>query len=212
MDNSGQQLKQLLHNKQNQHRSQRRIFHRQAKRHGKLGHFVRQRIQNFTQSGDHIAVPGNLTVHGIGQAGHSQDSPGGIVLAGGFRPEIGGHIHRDQRQPEQTQQIGDRKDFFFPVAYKHGHFLRRQTHTFCHNEAIIIPILCLIPGKTVEPAKFYCPLTERFAARGYCRARCFQVCLSRCPVMGSPESCWKEERESAVASSRRPLLPGIPML
>ena len=109
------ELKQLLDDEQRQHREQLGMLQGKAYRQGELGDLIRQGVENFSQSGDHIEVPGDLSVDQIRQAGNRHDRPGGDILVGFGGAQIDVNIHGNQRQPEQAQQIRNGENFLFPV-------------------------------------------------------------------------------------------------
>ena len=59
MHRAHNELKQFLDDEQRQHREQLGMLQRKAHRQGELGDLIRQRVEDFSQRGDHIEAPGD---------------------------------------------------------------------------------------------------------------------------------------------------------
>ena len=124
MHRARDELKQFLDDEQRQHREQLGMLQRKAHRQGELGDLIRQRVEDFSQRGDHIEAPGDFSVDQVCQAGNRHDRAGGDILIGLGRAQIDVNVDGNQRQPEQAQQIRNGENFLFPVLDVHGSFLR----------------------------------------------------------------------------------------
>ena len=89
-----------------------------------MGQFVGNGVKDLADRGDHVKVPGNLSVNHVGQAGYGKNGTCDKVITHFRGIEVDDHIHRDQNQTEQAQKVRDGEYFFFPVVYENGFFLR----------------------------------------------------------------------------------------
>jgi hypothetical protein len=64
-----------------------------------------------------MEFPGNPAIEHVGHAGDRQNDSGQGVFPGLVGSQIDVHIYGNQCQPEQTQQIGDIQNVFFPVFH-----------------------------------------------------------------------------------------------
>lgn len=120
LDNGNDKLEAFFYKKQRQDRIKNRIAQTETNGQRKLSQFIGEGVQELTNIGYHIKFSGNLSIHHISQAGDSQNGTCQKILTGLVCVEIDVNIDRQQNNPEKAEQIGDGKQFFFPVFDKHG--------------------------------------------------------------------------------------------
>lgn len=103
------QLEAFLDDEQNRHDPQNRIPDGQADDQGKLSCLVSHRIQNLANVGDHVEVPGDLTVHQVGDAADRKNRGRQEIVRSFIGVQIYNYINRNQNDPKQAQQVWNRK-------------------------------------------------------------------------------------------------------
>ena len=71
------------------------MTHSQADDQGELGDLIGQGVKHFTHSGDHVKSPGDLSIHSICQAGHSQNGSGQMIVRKALCIQIDMNIYGD---------------------------------------------------------------------------------------------------------------------
>ena len=88
-----------------------------------LGQLVRDGVQHLAQLGNHMKMPGDISVRHIGEGGDGHRRKSGITLV---RYRIEPHDLGDQQDAEEAQQIGDRQDIFLSETDFQCVFLSRS--------------------------------------------------------------------------------------
>ena len=94
-DITGDELEQLLGNEQTDETPKNRVAYSQADDQGELGDLISQGVKHFTHSGDHVKSPGDLSIHSIRQAGHSQNGSGQMIVRKALCIQIDMNIYGD---------------------------------------------------------------------------------------------------------------------